>query len=590
MNKIAMTLALAVTAAAHAQAPIAGQAASSTLKRAQAPEKVQDAKPTPTAAPQEDAAGTAARDAVKMGVVSNVVIVGDAPFAAEEKIDSLLSSLLCDGAEKTVGDLRTALREARQKLVRRGYYLSLVQPSRADAYDMETRSLELLVDPGRFGDVTVSRKETAGGWYSDERILRRFKHVKKDDPFNYFTLRQAARAVNGHPDLQADVALDVRKENGVRYADVDVAVDDTFPFHATLDLNNYAMDELDNWQMLLALQYLNLTGADDVLTVSPGVTMNGDMWSIATSYVRPFDWLLGGSWSVYGGYSDMNTDDVLPRLNLEGTGGFVGFNTSWNLWDTERRNLAFNIGVLWRHIEDEWDVENMHLRSRGVNLVPLTFGFGYADKRRDALGGLDFASVGQTLNLCGDSKNFHDYSEQADAHYLVTRASWSRLQPVYGPSADGEEWRCWSAYGKVEAQYSHNNLVTAERLAYGGNECLRGYRCRGYLGDSGLYGTVEFRTPVWCNPLSDLFRDEPGATALERVQFFVFSDMGGIHYNEVYANMERSEVLWSAGFGVRAALTKHLSLNYEFAVPLERGYAHKEDDRWESYVSVKAQW
>jgi len=586
--------------ALYAQAPIAGQAGSATTARAQSPAKIVNAKSTPDAAPAAEKVEASSKDAIKIGVINQLTFQGPAEFLAAEDVAGLLKPLLCDGTEKTVGDLKAALVDAKNTLVARGYYLVTILPASASAYDAGTQTLDLAVDPGRFGKIAIDRDENAGNWYSDEQILKRLKFVKEGEPFNYNTLRQALRAINTHPDLTANTHLTLRKEanatnapaaTGARYIDTELTVDDSLPLHAMLDLNNYAMEELDYWQMLLTVEYLNLTGADDTLAISPGVTLNGDMWSIASSYRRPFDFLRGGAWSVYGGYSDMDCDKILPRLDLEGIGGFAGLNTSWNLIDTAARNFAFNAGVQWRYLKDRYDAYSENLQNRDLSIVPLTVGFSYADKRRDALGGYDSAFIGQTVNLYGDTEKFEKYSESSESHYTVMRANWSRLQPVYGPEVDGEEWRCWNLFGKLEGQWSQDHtLISAERLAYGGYNCLRGYRTRGYLGDNGVYGTAELRTPVWCDPVTSLFLSREGQSALERVQFLVFSDFGYLNYNTSYPNMDQDEFLWSAGFGLRAGLTRYLSLNFDCAFPLTNGYASDKDRDLELYFSIRMQY
>jgi len=597
---------LIMTSAVASAAPLAGQAGSDTTSRAMAPQQVHQSKPTPEAEPEKVEAKPAAIDAVKIGVIDKLTLVGPQLFLKVENVQALLEKPLCDGKEKTVGELRAALAAAKKELVSRGYYLVEIVPSRGDAYQPESKALELSVEPGRFGDIkfTMKNNEGKGDWYYVDQVEKRFKFVKSGEPFNYNTFRQALRLLNGHPDLLADTKIKVRKvavdegvtnevaaTTGYIYLDADIEVEDSLPFHATLDVNNYAMQELGYWQMLMTLQYLNVSGADDVLTVSPGVTFNGEMWSIATSYMRPFDLLLGGSWSIYGGYSDMNCDAIVERMNLEGIGGFAGFNTQWNLYDTERRNVSFNFGVMWRLLRDQWEMQWSPMTRRDLHIIPLTAGFSYSDKRRDRLGGLDFASVSETANIYGDAALFNRYSEEANPNYCVLRASWARLQPIYGPEADGEEWRCWSLFQKFEGQWAQGNtLITAERLAYGGFNCLRGYRSRGYLGDSGIYGTTEFRTPVFCNPVTQLFFDGQ-ESVLERFQFVLFTDYGWLSNTKVETSRNtKDEFLWSAGFGVRAAITQYLSVNFDFAVPLRDCYAKDKDRNLELYFSIKMQY
>ena len=587
--------------------PLAGQAGNGATSRAQqSAHPSSDVRPVPTVDPKVQTPRKSANDDVEVGVIDSLALVGERGFIESENVADLLGPLLCDGNPKTLGDVKAAISEAKNALVGRGYYLVEIAPAGATAYDAESKTLELAVEPGRFGDVDVRPKGDLedGKWYSNDQVAKRFKYITKGEPFNYRKFRQALLALNGHPDLLADTKITVRKETEEerreseetsalrpRYIDAEVAVEDSIPLHATLDVNNYAMEELDYWQMLLTAQYLNLTGVEDVLSVSPGVTFNGEMWSIAASYMRPFDWALDGNWSVYGGYSDMDCDMIVERTDLEGIGGFAGLNSQWYLWDTERRNVSFNIGVMWRVLHDQWDIQDARLSQRTLHVVPITAGLGYGDKARDWLSGLDFLSVSETANLNVDQTQFDRYSEDADAGYAVLRGSWSRLQPLYGPSADGEEWRCWSLFQKLEGQWSQNNtLITSERLAYGGFNCLRGYRCRGYLGDNGVYGTTELRTPVFCNPVTQIFFSDL-QSVLERFQLSVFSDYGWIDYNStVTPTMEKDEFLWSVGFGVRAAITKYFSVNFDLATPLRKCYADEKDRSLEFYISVKLQY
>lgn len=556
---------------AFAEEPLAAQAGSDTLSRATQAAPVEEIVETPDARPDLGAPNAAGEDSIKIGRISQIAISGDVEFAKSEKVGELLEAELCDGSEKTIGDLKATIFSVRKQLINRGFYLINIDVASANAYHRETETLDLTVNPGYFGEVDVNHED---GWYSNEQIEKRFKYIKEGEPFNYNKLRGALRTLNGHPDITADTTLSV---DAARRVNTKLDVDDSIPLHASFEVNNHAMDELDNWQMVATLQYLNCTKADDVITISPALTFNGDMWSIAGSYQRPFDLFRGGQWSVYGGYSDMELDNVLPSLSVEGAGGFAGFNLSFNLYDTDERNVALNLGVLYRYLEDQWSVLGYQLRDRDIGILPLTAGLSYADKKRDAFGGLNYASASLSYNVADIGDNFKAYSESAETNYMIARLALARLQPLYGPDKDGEEWRCWSLFQRFEGQYSDDELISAERLAFGGHDCLRGYRRRGYLGDSGLYGTSEFRTPVW------MFSPA-------RVQLHTFLDYGYINYNESYAGIEQTEYLMSAGIGARLALSRYASLNCDLAVPLVDGYNKDEDEDCEVYISFKLQW
>lgn len=555
--------------------------------------KVEAEKPS-ASHPKKDMAN------IKIGEVKSLTISGSVDFAKDEGVQAFLERELVDGKVKTVGDLQAAINACLKELYTRGLYLAAIYPASADAYNDKTGDLALIVDSGKFGDVKVALAEKDWPhWYSVEQVEKRLEGIDDNEVFNYKRLRSALSDINGHPDLMADTKISVRDAREgdkadsqyTRFADVSLEVEDSFPFHAIWDVNNYGMKDIEEWQTSLTLQYLNLTRADDVLTVTPATSFNGDLTSVSASYMRPFDWLLGMRGTVYGGYSYLDSDDVLPSLALEGTGWFAGLNWSANLYDSDVRNVSFNIGIMYRYLEDEWSAQAYKMKKREIGFLPLTAGFSYADKKGDWLGGRDFFNIGVTFNLASTEDDLWRYTDGAEEHYVIYKAGWQRLQPLFAESIPEEQkWRAWSLYTRAEGQFTGDSLISAERLAYGGYNCLRGYRTRGYLGDNGVYGTIELRTPILCDSVASLFGDRTGKTPIDRLQFLAFTDLGWINYKDTYPNMEKDETLFSAGIGARLGITKYTSLNCDLAFPLRKAYADEEDRDVEVYLSVKVIW
>ena len=578
--------------------------ASAAQKRVLDAEKPVADQPAEAAPVEEVAPAPEAIDSVELGVIKTLGLSGSVEFAVDEGAYKMLKADLCDGKVKTIGDLKAAFAKCRNELVKKGYYLANVGPD-GDSYDATRKHLVVLVDSGKFGDVKVQMDEGRGKWYSAENVEKRIDTINKDEPFNYNRLRRALSGVTNHPDITADTQLKIRgaKEDETvdspvtRYADVDLTVRDEMPLHAVWEINNYGLKDIDKWQSSLTFQYLNLTGVDDTITLSPAISLNGDMKSIAAGYARPFDWFNGGSWTVYGGYSDLSTDKVLPQLDLDGRGWFTGVNSSWYLMDDEDRNIAFNIGILYRKMEDYYSVKayKLNILDRQIGILPLTMGLSYGDKHRDGLGGRNFASASVSFNIARDGDPARDIYDKAADHYFLTRAEVARLQSLFADSLqDGEEWRAWSVFGKVGAQYSPDVLIPAEKLSIGGISTVRGYRMRGYMGDSGVYSSVELRTPVLSDVIAGCFRESAGKTAIDRMQFYVFNDMGYTRYNRMTMGYADSEFLAAIGVGARFGLTKYLQLNLDLAMPLRETKQDKIDKEYdedlELYLSLKSQF
>lgn len=571
-------------------------------RRALAPVPSRRARKVSDIAPGKHNAEPARKDDDKvLGPISDVRIYGATNFAERVNLAESVRDLLADGESKTRGQVREALSEIRQNLLQAGYYLVRLSPARKDSlYSEETRSLGVLVDEGRIGNITVKFQdgEDEGTWYSKTQILRRFRYLKEGDTFDYTRLRSALFDANSHPDLTIDTSIDVRKpiegegddRRIARYADLDFTVHESFPLHMVWEVNNFGMEEVDEWQTSLTMQYLNLTKHDDVLTISPAMSFGAELMSLAASYMLPHTWLLGGNTTLYGGWSNLDVDDIVPRLDLEGIGWFMGLQHSEYLYDSDRHLWAFSAGLLWRYIEDQYTALGQKLNKRDVSILPISAALSYTGKKADAMGGRNFATLQGVLNVASSGDDLGDLWTGAEERYWILRWQLARLQPLFGwyDEKAQKDLHQWMLFLKLEGQYTTDNLIPTEKLSLGGYNTMRGYHTRGYIGDYGIYGTAEFRTPILVDGIASLFGDRTDKTPIDRLQGLCFIDYGLTAFNDLPAGYDDNEFLCSAGFGARAALTKYSQLRCDVAFPLADAYG--DDDSVEVYFSIQVQF
>ena len=536
-----------------------------------------------------------------LGPIEAVKINGSKEFAERERLAERILAELGAGGDKTLDDVKAANEKVRGELMERGMYLVRISVVRENFYDAETKTISLLVDEGRFGNLTIKFEdgEPDGFWFSRRQIERKFRDIAEGDTFDYSRLRDILFDVNAHPDLTIDTSIDVRKpiegegENRriARYADVSLDVRESIPFHIVWEVNNYGMEEINEWQTSLTAQYLNLTKHDDVLTLSPSMSLGGEMFSIAGSYMLPHDYWFGGATTLYGGYSYLDVSDIVPRLDLEGSGYFVGLQHSENIYSDDRHQLALSAGVLWRYIEDQYTALGYALNERGASIVPVSLALSYTAKKPDFLGGRNFATIQGVFNLMNGGDDLDEMWTDAEQHYGILRGQIARLQPIFGwldPETNSELHQ-WILFLKVEGQYTADTLIPVEKLSLGGHNCLRGYSTRGYLGDYGVYGTVELRTPILVDTFASLFGDRTNKTPVDRLQFLGFCDWGVTQYNDLPSSYDDNEFLASIGVGARFALTKYSQLRCDAAFPLCDGN-NDDDDDFEVYFGVQFQY
>jgi len=560
-----------------------------------------DGKAPDLLVPAKQEAKNSSANAVKgVGYIAGIDIRGSVDFAEREDIAGRIMKELGGEGEKTDGDVALAIGNVRKALVKDGYYLVRLIIPAYGAYDKETKRLAVLVDEGRFGKLTIHFSEDEDGfWFSKSQIERRFRDIKEGDTFNYSRFREMLFDANAHPDITIDTSITVPKKfegegknrRIVRYADIDLDVRESCPFHMVWEVNNYGMEEVEEWQTSLTAQYLNLTKHDDVLTFSPSMSFGGELFSLAGSYMLPHYWGRGGATTLYGGYSKLDVDEIVPRLDLEGSGYFVGLQHTENLYNNDRHLLALSFGILWRYIEDQYTAYGTALRKRSATIMPISGALSYTGKKADGFGGRNFATVQAVYNLMNGDDKLDEMWTDAEEHYWLFRWQLARLQPIFGwyDEAAAQDLHQWMLFLKLEGQYTTDILIPVEKLSLGGYNCLRGYRSRGYLGDYGVYGTVELRTPILVDSIASIFGDRTDKLPIDRLQFLGFVDYGWTAFNDLPSGHDDNEFIYSAGLGLRMSVTKYTQLKCDLAFPL-RDTDWADDDSVEVYLSVQTQF
>ena len=573
--------------------------------------------------------------------IKRIILAGDNTSFVNKKIfpDAPRSIALRVRAELMDRDepidsalVEAALADIQDALHREQYYLAQVK---VVEFDREEGALTIQVDPGFLGEVRVRFNDPGapfgepatgydqfndlaadGRWFSQAQVERKFNALRSDrretyysesgdnyQVFNYGNLHKLISDINAHPDFKLDtfIRAEPAKVGGLdsRVAHLDFIAREQNPFHGLLEINNYGEESVSKWRANAMFQYLNPFKQDDVWTINPGMSLDAKLFSVASSYMIPNDWGRGGSTTLFAGYTWLGATDIVPRVNLDGRGWFVGASQGYNLIDNRKRLVSVSAGVTYRYIDDQFSVDvdrrghYESLQKRDITVLPLTLSLNYADRANDCLNGRNFATLSGIYNLrAGGSNTLDDFWVGAKDHYVVGRLQVARLQPLnlLGSYERGEPSRQWTVFLKGEGQITNEPLIPAEKLFIGGYHSVRGYQAKSRLGDNGVYGTVELRTPVLMDLVSQAFRSGDGARKMpiDRLQFLLFVDAGHTQTLKPLPGMARSNNLLSTGLGVRLALMKYAQIRYDAALPL----IHKgdDDDSLYHYISVQGQF
>lgn len=542
-----------------------------------------------------------------------IIVSGDAAWFTTARAGSgdTFSQLFVDALSKTNFEAAAAIvqTEARES----GYYLCSIKAS-------DGKKLE--IDPGRFSQIDIRFEEAAnsgtngassvsdpvyrdeGRWFTREQIRRRLERsmVRPGEPFNYHLLYSQFRDINSNPDLAANIELRLPRgedaaDGNARAMGVDVSVKENWPVHAIVGIDNYSTRSGggDGWTGRATLQRLNLWKADHALTLNGFSKLNGDLYGGAGSYYIPFE--LGSrdaAFTLHGGISEVNTDDVVAYIDVEGDGWFYGAQGSVELLDSSRHSLRFALGLTYRKTRDRLELHEQvdgnpskKLDPTEVELLPLSLSLMYSSKDLDSLMGRNYATLEGVCNWVGDDSDFEESRSGAKPNYWLARAQLARIQTI-GGTYDAEKG--WSGramvFAKLDAQYAADPLVSAEQMGVGGAASVRGYLEREFLGDSAEVFTLEYRTPLY---LGLMTRPRDGKAAQDRLQFVAFTDAGSVNREDTLPGERDNEFLWGVGVGLRTAWSDYLQLRFDLATPLHETVESETGDI-RCHVSVQAQF
>jgi hemolysin activation/secretion protein len=141
----------------------------------------------------------------------------------------------------------------------------------------------------------------------------------------------------------------------------------------------------------------------------------------------------------------------------------------------------------------------------------------------------------------------------SDGSYIYFRGDLSHTHDIAGG---------FQVFGKVQGQAADKPLVNSEQFSAGGLGTVRGYLESEDLGDNGIAGTIELRTPS----LGD-FLGKP----VDDWRFYLFSDAALLTIDDALPEQQEKFKLASVGAGTRIKLQDHYNGSFDFGLPLDNG-------------------
>jgi hemolysin activation/secretion protein len=142
----------------------------------------------------------------------------------------------------------------------------------------------------------------------------------------------------------------------------------------------------------------------------------------------------------------------------------------------------------------------------------------------------------------------------SDGSFIYYRGDVSHTHDIIGGA---------QVFVKVQGQASDKPLVNSEQFTIGGLGTVRGYLESEALGDNGISGSFELRTPS----LGDVI----GTKSIDDWRIYVFSEAGLVNIDNVLPDQQQQFQLASVGAGTRFKFENHYNGSFDFGVPLKNG-------------------
>jgi hemolysin activation/secretion protein len=394
------------------------------------------------------------------------------------------------GNSKTIQDVETARAQLERLYHDRGYKTVLVDIPQQRVADGVVR-LHVIEAP--VGNLAV----TGSRYHSPTSIRDTITQFNPGVVPNFDVVQKELGEVNRSADMRVTPVLHASETPGK--VDVDLQVADRLPLHFLLEVNNRYSANTAHVREIGELHYDNLFQSNQSLSlqyqIAAAEPANSEIFSL--SYVIPMR--SGPVWALYYIHSDSNVAAV-GSLDVIGKGSIYGIHWIDPL-PTSSRNFfhSFTAGADYKDF-----AQNVAEGSGGqiqspVHYLPLMvdytatwLGDQLTQGKRAAT---TYARNSTTLDLNlsflvaalgGDWEEFAQRRAGAGPSYVILHPTLTHEQVLPGR---------WSLVGRVGGQLASGPLINNEQFAIGGAESVRGYTEAERLGDDGIDGSIELRTP-----------------------------------------------------------------------------------------------
>jgi hemolysin activation/secretion protein len=521
-------------------------------------------------------------------------VSGSKLLSATEIEDTIYPFL---GPGRTRDDIEKARKALEDKYRSKGRESVIVEiPTQTDSAGNIRLAVQFGIVPLKVSETPVGRLRIVGADRVDpkdasspvipprynlpSRIREQVPSLKEGTVPDFKQVQAELTEANRNPDRQITPVIRAGVIPGT--IDVDLKLKETLPLHGSLELNNEHSRETEALRLAATLRYTNLWQLGHSVSasylVSPQNRKQTQVYS--GSYLAPI-WNTPWTLLVYG-YKSNSSVASLGGTNVLGDGYSVGARALVRLPSGPDRSHSFNFGVDYKNFKEDIfipstdpAVPNTSIKSPldypalvGAYTYSQAFAKTNISVTLGATAGLRGIGLGDVLIR---NKRADANGANASSSFFHFNLDASLTQQLGGD---------FNAFAKISGQLADSPLLSNEQIGAGGASTVRGYYLSEAVGDDGLVGGLEVRSPSFAQYLSKY---------VDELRLFAFADAAYIRYRSPGLEQTPSFSLVGLGVGARFQVLRYFTGDLSLGIPVTDGASSKPGDK-QFHFTVKAEF
>lgn len=408
----------------------------------------------------------------------------------------------------------------------------------------------------------ISKSIVGNKWEHDwyfKNVALTGQGLQQDKVFNSKDLQGAMKNINKEDYLKGSAEINKDKDDNTV---IKLKVADRFPLNFNLGWDDYGRNYTGRQRFTSMVGIDNFLGFGD--KIYGGAILSSGSAGALAGYQIPIN-KYGTKLAFDYSYSKIFLGGPYQNMDIQGKAVDYAIRLTHPLINTATKELVASISV--DSVSSKTDSVAMGQNIADYNLKVLRTGLnGMFDDKK----GRTIANLGVDMGTdgLGASPNI-DNGPQSVFYKIVAGLTRVHRLPK----------NCIGIF-RINGQYSPQSLYASEQMYLGGVYSIRGYQPSELLGDYGVAGSFELRTPV--PGLQKVLPDKLKSWS-DRIKLAFFYDWGYVkEYNDLYGYP--SNFLESVGIGTYISLTNAIDIQLGVGIPI--GPKYYNDDSARFYFSI----